>query len=322
MPQAKGTSAVVALFEEDTYGQSPAAPNGQLLYKTSFGVQKSQDRIEDDTLSDARSRAEPMLGNIDVGGSLEQNLSAHGIGTLLKHLMGVVATTGGSPYAHAFTVGDLPTGLTLEVDYGAPLSGSGRYIRYHGCKIGSAAFSFPTSGACTASFTLQGVDGVPAAAPLDATLTDNGHASFSAFSAAIEEGGASIGNVTSVDFTVDNGLDGDTYVIGGQGKRLCLEEGFVGISGSLTAVFNSTDLMNKALNNIESSLKITLSRGTGNGSVGNESIEFLMSQIKYEPTTPSIDGPAGISITLPFFAYAKAADLGLKITLKNNVSTV
>lgn len=322
MSRIKGTDTTTAVFEETVYGEAPETPSGQLLYKTAFNVQKTQPRIQDETILENRSRGEPMLDNIDVSGALNQNLSAQSLGILLKHLMGVVNTTGSDPYTHVFTVGELPVGLTFENDYGDKITGSGRYIRYHGCKIASANFSFPVSGPITCSFNIIGADGEPASAALDATLTDLGHKAFSSFNASLTEGGDAFGRATSIDLTIDNGLETDGYVIGGQGKRNSLDEGFVSISGTLNAQFANADLMNKALSDTESSMAITVSRGDGLGSAGNESILFAINQLKYEPTTPAIEGPAGLSISLNFFGYAKAADLGMVITLKNAVATV
>ena len=322
MAQARGSQSTVALFEEDTYGSDPSVPDGQLVYFSSFGPAKSQNRIDSNVITGDRERVEPFLGNVSVSGSLQTEIAAENIGTLLKHLLGGNTDSGAGPYTHTMVPGDLPTGLTFEVDYGAEISGSGRYVKYNGCKINQGQFEFPTEGACTASFDIVGSQGTPAAAALDATLTDNGHTTFSSFSASIEEGGASVANVKSVSLTISNELDQNGYVIGGGGIRNSLPEGFSTVSGSLTAVFDSATLMNKTLNDTESSLKITLSRGDGLGSAGNESIEFFVQQMKYDPTTPSVDGPGGIEITLPFKGYKSGASNGIQVTLKNAVATV
>lgn len=323
MAQARGTQATFALFEESTYGTDPGSPAGQVLYASSFGLAKSQNRQNSNVLTASRGRVEPYLGNVNVAGTLATEIGAESMGTILKHLMGANTTTGANPYSHAMTIGDLPTSLLLEVDYGSNISGTGRYVKYNGCRLNSATFDFPTEGACTASFDVVGAQATLASTPLDASLTDNGHTTFSSFSAAIEEGGSSIATVKSVNLQVANELDQQAgYVIGGGGVRGNLPEGFSSLSGTLVAVFDSVSLMTKALGDTETSLKVTLSRGDGLGSAGNESIEFFVQQMKYEPTTPPVNGPEGIEISLPFFAYKSGADLGLAITVKNAVATI
>lgn len=322
MAQARGINSAVTLFEEDTYGQDPGTPDGYKVPFTSFSLAKNQNRIDSNVIAGSRARVEPFLGNVDVSGTLGMEVGAENIGTLMKHLLGTNNTTGVDPYTHTITIGDLPIGLTMEVDYGSEISGSGRYVKYNGCRIGSANFNFPQEGAVTAQFNMVGADAALASTPLDATITDNGHTTFTGFEASLQEGGAGIATVTSVDLTVDNGLDTSQYVIGGAGVRSSLPDGFVTVSGTLTAQFDSAALMTKALNNTETSLEITVSRGDGLGSAGNEEIVFSLNQMKYEPTTPGVDGPNGIIITLPFKSYLKAADNGLEVVIKNAVATI
>lgn len=322
MTQATGSQSVFALFEETTFNTDPGTPDGQKLYLTNFGLAKSQNRIDSETLVGGRGTSEPFLGNVNVSGPISTEISAQSIGTIMKHAIGSNVTTGADPYTHTMTIGDLPTSLLFEVDYGPNISGSGRYIKYGGCRIASTDFEFPQEGACTATFNIIGAQATPASSPLDATLTDNGHTTFSAFSAAILEGGGSIAVVKQVSFTVDNQLDESSYVIGSGGVRTALPEGTARINGSLTAIFADATLMNKALGDTESSLQITLTRGDGLGSAGNESISFEVQQLKYEPTTPSVDGPRGVEITLPFIGYLSGSDLGVEVIVKNAVATV
>lgn len=320
--QARGTQTTVALFEEDTFGADPSVPDGQLLYHTGTGLSKQQNLLDSATITAARGKAKPFKGNINDSGAIGMELSAESIGTLLKHTMGDNTTTGAGPYSHALKIGDLPLSLTVEVDYGASQAGASRFLKHQGCRVNSAAFEFPTEGACTASFDMVGANAVPSATALDATLTDNGETTFSSFEASIEEGGAGIAIVKTCSINISNELDQDSYVIGSGGKRVALPEGQAMVTGSITALFAGTALLDKALAGTTSSLKITLSRGDGLGSAGNESIEFDIPNLVYEVATPPVDGPGGILITLPFKAFASGAELGMNITLKNAVAAI
>lgn len=322
MAQARGSQTTVAIYEESAYGQTPGTPAGKKLYINSCNLAASQNRLDSNTIGTSRARQQPAAGNIDAGGSIGLEIGAESLGTLLKHALGQNATTGTGPYTHTLTLGDLPAGLIVEKDYGANISGSGRYEYFNGCRVNSASFKFPSEGYVTANFDIKGAKSTLASSPLDATLDDAGHTSFSAFQAAILEGGSAIAVVTDAEIKIDNGLDAGVYVIGGAGVRSALPEGFATISGSITALFSDATLLTKSINGTASSLKITLSRGTGDGSAGNESIEFLVEQMLYERASPPIDGPAGLKITLPFKGYRSGANNGLKITLKNAVATI
>lgn len=322
MAQVKGNQATFALFEETTYGSDPGTPDGQKIYCTGFGLQMSRALHTSTTINGTRGKERPVQGNKDVTGSIGMEVSAQGTGTLLKHALGSNTTTGVNPYTHTITCGDLPVGLTLEKDHGSVISGSGRYEKFNGCRVGSLSMSFPEDGYPTMSLDIVGADGVYAASALDATLTDNGHTSFAAADMTIEEGGSSIAYVRSAEINLDNELDTDSYVIGGAGKRRALPEGDSMITGTITALFEDITLLNKARNNTASSLKITLSRGDGLGSAGNESIEVLVQNLDFEVSGTPVEGPAGVEVTLPFQAYKSGSDLGLQIIVKNAVATI
>jgi len=322
MPQARGTQTTVALDQETAYATDPGAPNASKLYIVKSTLRASQGRFDSNTLDASRARTRPSLGNIDVTGAIDMEISAENIGTILKHSIGTSTPTGVGPYTHTMTIASLPVGMVIEHDYGANISGSGRYEKFNGCRANSAAFTFPTEGNCMMSVDIAGAKSTLGATPYDATLTDNGHTPFSSFLAAIKEGGATIATVTQCDFKIENGLDKGVFALGGLGQRRALPEGFATITGTITALFEDATLLNKAVNDTTSSLQITLSRGTGLGTAGNESIDFLIQQLVYDRTSPAIEGPTGLVVQLPFRAYKVGANLGLQVTLKNAIATV
>jgi len=321
MPQARGTQTSTVLVEESTYNTVPGTPAGQLLYITGNTIQAQQNRLDSNTLSSSRERTAPSAGNINVAGDLSFELGAESLGTVMKHIMGTNVTTGADPYVHTMELGDLPAGFIIEKDFGSNISGN-RYQYYTGCRVASASFDFPVEGFATGTVSVIGSGEVADSSPLDASVDDNGHTSFSAFDASIQEGGGAIAVVKSATINVDNGLDDSVYVIGGAGTRAALPEGFGTVTGSITALFDSVTLLNKAINGTESSLQITLSRGDGLGSSGNESIDFTVNQLLYERTSPPITGPQGIEITLPFKAYLSSSTSALGVVIKNAVATV
>jgi len=89
---------------------------------------------------------------------------------------------------------------------------------------------------------------------------------------------------TSVDTSIDTGLDGDTYVLGGGGFRQSINEGVANISGTIKAFFENLTLLNKAINGTESSVEMKLTKLTN-------SLTFLYPEVIYERNSPGIDGP-------------------------------
>lgn len=323
MPHIFGTDVTFMMVDEVTYDTTPGTPAGIKLYPVSCGVKASRNLLDPATITTARVRTRPGAGNINVAGALKYELSAQDIGHLLKHAIGAPTTSGAGPYTHTFKPAALPTSFLLEKDHGSKLgSSSGRTEYFNGCRISSVAFDFPTEGFCTADFSIQGAKTTLGTAPLDASLTDYGHTSFTSFEATlIKEGGSSIATVQSAQFTVDNGLDGSMYVIGGAGVRRSLPEGFCTISGTLTALFEDASLIAKAIARTPTSFQITLSRGDGLGSAGNESIDFTIPHMDYELSSPAVETASGLVVQLGFKAYASSPDLGLAVVVKNAVAT-
>lgn len=326
MPQARGSLSTIGLYEETVFGADPSTPAGKKLYFTSESISAKQNLLDPSTITGSRTRIKPVLGNFDVSGTLNVELGAENHGTLLKHALGAVSTTGANPYTHVITLADLPVGMVLEKDFGSAISGSGRFEKLNGCRVGGVTFSFPTEGFVTGAFDIVGAASALASATIDAGagLDDSGNTPFSSFSAAILEGGSAIATVTAVEIRLDNGLDTGVYAIGGAGARRALPEGFAAVSGSVTTLFESAALLTKARASTDTQLKITLSRGTGDGSAGNESIEFLVKEMVYEVNSPVIEGPAGLSVQLGFrgFKASGGTDYGLKITVKNAIATI
>ena len=321
MPQAKGSLSQVTIQKESAFGVAPSEPNMQLLYYSSCALALSRGQEQDDTLRGNRNPTKAMRGSDDISGDLVATMQAYN-GLLLLGLMGKVTTSGDSaPYTHLFTVGDSLPSFILEKGF----LNIGQYFRYLGCKVSAMKASFTPSGAQKLTFSLMGAQEETASSAFHDTPVDLTYAPFDGFAlGTIEEGGTPIANVTGVDLEISNNLDGDQYLLGGEGKRADIPEGTVAVTGTLKARFTSLALYTKAINDTESSLKLVYKRGTGGGTLGNESLEFHIPELTFTPKAPPISGPKGIIVELPFVGYY-GNDVGasaLQITLKSPTATI
>ena len=320
--QVRGTEVLTAIYSEDTFNAVPATPDGKRIYPTSFSLKTQQARTPSNTLAGTRARREGFLDNETVTGTLQAEIAPEWFGLILKHAIGTVTTTGAGPYTHTFAIGALPAGILFEVDHSATITGSGRYLRHSGSRINSLVMDFAQNGPATFSADILGAHTAPYAAPLDATITDYGHNGFSGFEALITEGGSTLAVCKSIKVTINNNLDGDGYVIGGGGQRVQMAEGYVDVMASGSFLFTDAALMNKALAGTETSLVITLTRGSGAGTAGNEKLTITIPQGKYDKTNPEITGPAGVLVDLSLGAYLKGSTLPIAAELKNALSTL
>ncbi|MCB1738713.1 MAG: hypothetical protein KDH20_02025 [Rhodocyclaceae bacterium] len=318
MAQVRGTDTQIALFDESTFGAMPGSPAGKLLYCTTASPDAKRTLVRSNTITNGRTSHRVWPDQWDITAAIAGELAPESSGMWLKHAMGQVATTGVGPYTHTLTLGALPVGLGIEVDYGSQISGAGRYMQYHGLKANQLTLDFPATGPVTFSLDLIGASHTAASAALDASLTDTGHTPWFAWEGTAKEGGSAIAYLSSGRIQVANGLDGDTYTIGSAGRRRAIGAGRAVVTGQIVALFESQALLDKALASTESSIEFTLSRGDGLGSAGNESQVFLVEGLYYEPASPAIDTPDGLKITLNFQAHGDGTTTtGLKCTLKN-----
>ena len=289
MGDVRGTAVKVQWVPETTY-KTPGAVGEQLNVLT-CGVRPSRARVRDDTLSGFRGQARTVGGAIDVTGPITGVIAPEDIGILLKNLIGAPTTTGAGPYTHVFQPASsganaLPVGGTLQYDYGAAIDPASRFLRLFGCRIGQGTFNFTPDGMQTYSLDLTGADWLQHATDLDATPVVRGHTAFEAANLAVVLGGGSPLNIcfNSMSLVVSNDLDTD--------KR-----------------------------SIE--LQITLSRGTGLGTAGNESLVWHVGDLVFDQTAPVLEGPKGLRLQANFNAHRiGTSEIDFLTTLKNQISAI
>jgi hypothetical protein len=317
---ARGSNTYIAMFEESTYNTVPSSPYGTIIHTTGTSIKGSQTINTSNTLRSNRTPLRGVRGNLDVTGDISVEVSPENIGWLLRHLMGGYTVTGTGPYVHSLIPGALPVGMLLERDFGSAISGSGRFERFGGCRVSQAKVSIPKEGFVTATFSINGASQTLSATTLDSILNDSNHNPFSASEVtAITEGGSATSVIQSLDLTISNNLDTSQYTLGSGTIRKALDEGMISVSGSLTALFSDTSIFTKMVNGTTSSLSFTLSRGTGLGAAGNESLAITLSNVDYERSSPEISGPAGILLSANFSGYGTNI---ISMVLKNSVASL
>jgi hypothetical protein len=298
--QAQGSNAQIIIEDEVTFKTKPVAGNAIILPFVSESLRMSRNLLESNSITSQRNARQPVRGNQEAGGEITLELSPQ-MGRIIKHVLGTVSTTGANPYSHTFKVSALPTGLYVEkgfTDLDTP-----EYFQYTGCKINSFSLTAKAEGFIETRVNFMGAGETISTSSFDGTPTDLGHTPFDGFGCSIEENGSSLGVATEIDFTIENNLDGSSYVIGGAGVRYSIPAGIVKVSGTLHALFDSMTLYNRAINNTETNILLTLIKGTGTGTSGNEKLTIKFPEVLLSPQSPVINGPQGVLVELPFQAY-------------------
>lgn len=320
--QVKGTDTAIMLAFEDAgdYNGTIDTPAGYLMPFDSCGVLASQSNSENNTILSGRHKGKPSRGNVDVGGSVVGLLGPNSAGIWFKALMGDHAKTGTGPFEHVFTVADDVPSFALQKDLGSKL-GATRFETFGGAKIASLDINLTQEGRQSVTVNVKGASQVFGAAALDASPVDYRlDEPWDGLNLFIKEGGAQIGVANAANLSISNNLDESTgYTIPKEadklkaGTRQSLSAQFLTITGGLTALLTDTVLIQKGIDNIESSLEFKLVRGTGDGTVGNESLVLDIPNIVYERTSPDISGPAGLLFAANFEGFG-----GFTATLNNS----
>jgi hypothetical protein len=319
MAQAQGSNTPIVMQVESSFGVAPT-PDARLLYYLKCDLVSEQNLLRSQVMSNNRNPRNVVQGNIDVKGSITTELSPEN-GLLLKSALGTLVTTGAGPYVHTLTIGALSS-FIIEQQF----NDISIYNRFLGCKCGGFDMTINAEGIPEMKFDFLGASQTFTTV-FDASPRDLGHTPFSSFNiGTIQEGGSGIAIVTGIKgLKLKNKLDGNQYHIGGAGVRGRIPVGMVSeVSGEVETFFENTTLLAKALAGTESSLKVIFTRGDGLGSAGNESIEFLVPELKFKLASPKVDTDMGLMVSLGFEGYyANSTEASaMQIIIKNAVSTI
>ncbi len=301
MSQQQGSNVKLLIDTETTFKSNPGSPDAMYLPFVSESLRLNRNLISSNTIRSSRDPQQPVRGNVDISGDITIELSPQH-GRLLRHVYGGYATAvTGEMYTHTYKIGALPVGMVIEKQFTD--IDSARYFQYNGCRVNSFKLSTKSEGMIECSVSVMGAKETIAVNTMDATPTDLGFTPFEAFEAAITKDSVSLGGVTEIEFTLENNLDGDNYIIDGTGERDSMPAGSAKVSGTVRAIFDSITLYNLAINNTECSLSLVFTKGTGAGTSGNEKLTFTFDEVIFKPQAPIVDGPTGVMVELPFEAF-------------------
>jgi len=296
------------------------------MYFKQFTPSAQIAQIIDQTMAGGlRGLPAAIQGNKDVTGQVNFTLAPQSCVKYLANLIGnpTITSLGGGRNQFVFGVAGsgaaaLPIGMGFQVDYSNALSIPGRFLRYYGSRFNKGKFTMKPDGLIDATADVVGSDfDWTQSATVNALPADYGHAGFSMFTATLLEGGSASSVVQQFDLNIDNQLDTGLYTIGGGGKRGDLPEGFFVANGMLTLLFKDMSVMNKALANTQSSLSLTLQNGSGDGSAGNEYLNFNLPNLLYKLAAPPITGPKGIVAKINYETNRPVSgETGFSATLK------
>ncbi len=301
MAFAQGSRSSLAYIAETTFGTTPSTPTLANLPINSHSLDLTKDRVEGNEIQADRMSRVDRHGNKQAGGSIEVDLRKGDYDELLE------SAFFNSYATDVLKVGTTPKYFSME-DAANDIN---QFRLFTGLAVSSVNFSIAPNQMVTSTFEMVG-KGMTQAATTGSTggapTASSTNSPFDSYSGTISDGGAGISIVTSIDFSLTNSL-APTFVVGADNAQ-SLEFGRAVVEGTMTVYYEDQTLINKFLNETESSIEVSIDDPTG-----ANPYTFLFPRVKYNGASVPLQNPQSRLITLPFVAlYDTVENTNLKMT--------
>ena len=297
MAFAQGSRSSLSYIVESTFGTTPAG-NFQNLPFSTHSLNMTKERVAGtDIQADRMSRVD-RHGNRQVAGDIVADLRDTDYDDFLEAAMLNTWST------NVLKVGTVPKYFSIE-DYAADIDQARLFT---GCSVNTLAVSLAPNAMVTGTFGIVGKD-MTISATEKTQDAATGAAPFDAYSGDLEIGGAVSAIVTAMDFTLTNSF-APTFVVGDDSAP-SLEVGDAVVEGTLSAYFEDAALLNRFIDETETSLKVTVGDNEGTPNT----MEFFFPRCKINSADVGVDGPTSRIISLTFVALRDdTEETNLRIT--------
>lgn len=300
MAYATGAQTSIAQLVESTWGTTPATPELTLFPVTKVNFRPSKDTYESKDIRSDRQTADLRHGFQSALLDFDFELKHGQFDWLLE------AALFGSWSSNVIKGGTTRKSFIIEQKFGDIT----RFVRSNGMMVNRLALKIGTDGIITGSAALVGKQLTTYATTVDNSGTYTSPAAKSSMSASqltIEEGGSAIATVTSVELSIENGIEPAKIV--GSTFAPDMFSGRQKVSGTLNAFFTDATLLDKFLGETDSSLELVLSDPASN------TLTILLPKIKYTGGKAPTEGEGGIVLNMPFMSVYDGTELTtIKIT--------
>jgi len=293
MTQQTGALSKVVIGLESAF--KTIATTGFVLQVNKSTVKATRPKKAPATIRSNVNPSEPFDGNITVSGQIEVPVDSIAFWYWLQVIFGSPTTAGTDPYTHTFKAGTTRSSFTLEHQF-TELAVS-KYFQYTGCKVSAMSLSAGNDGELVATLDVVGALETIASSSFHAAATTPSFSRLKNSHLALTEGGSTLSNGKLVDCKIEFGLDTSNYVIGGGGSLGSLPDGVMTVGGNINTLFEDTSLLDKAIASTESAIVLTFTASA------SSALAITFPELQYARTSPGIDGPQGIAISLPFHGF-------------------
>lgn len=285
---AQGSRFQGAYAVEDTWGDLPSSYTVYNLRLTDFGIQLGKDSFQSEEIHSDRQVSDLRHGMYNVSGDVSVELSYGAFDDLISAAM----------FSDWNSVDEIEIGTTQKsLRIQRAFTDLGEYHEFPGCVPSSWSLSISPNSIVTSTFSFMGKT-METSQTLTGATDKATNAPFDSFSGYVREGGNTssdeIAVVTGIELTLENNLEAMQVV--GDNKPVGISEGRGVVTGTVSAYFASSTLLNKFLNETESVLEFQLADDSAN------TLSFYLPRIKYTGGDISVDSEAPVTMSLPFQA--------------------
>lgn len=287
---ADGSRHSLRMVAESSYGVTPSNPVFDYIRHTGTTLGLTKEGLQSEELRDDRQISDFRHGARQVGGDISIELSYGSFDKILEALLGGTWTT------DVLKAGTTRRSFTLERFFGDILSADKPYHRFTGVEFNTLQLQINANAMVTGTIGVVGKDmvtgtAIVAGAKYNAVSTTS---PLDSFTGTLNEAGTPIAVITEIQLNLDNGLD-PRFVVGSK-TTLRPSIGRSNVSGTITAYFENSLLLDKFINETESSILFNLPDGAGNN------LKFTLPRIKYNGGQPDVQGEGPITLSMPFQA--------------------
>lgn len=297
---ANGSRHTLYAAKETVYGETPANPVLDTVRITGTTLGLSKDSLQSEEIRGDRQIADFRLGNNQVAGDINFELSYGSFDQFLQAALLAPVWAEDTPAAGTdqIKVGTTRQSFTFVRHFGDLEAGSKPYYIYRGVEINNIQLSITPTAMITGSFSVVGKSqevaanltalGTPVIHPPSTTVP------LDSFTGTLLEGGTAIAVITEISLTLENGIE-PRFVVGSK-NTIKPSVARSNLTGQVTAFFEDSRLVDKFINEEDSSIKFTLPDAEGN------LMTFVIPRLKYTGGQPDVDGEGSITLSLPFQA--------------------
>jgi hypothetical protein len=294
MTIANGAQHSLHYVAETSYGTTPSTPAFKPIPHTGTTLAVTKDGVESEKIRGDRQVEDFRHGNKTVGGEISAELEYDAFDDLLE------ACLCGTWAADVLKAGTTRRSFTIQRKFGdlaVP-----EYHTHVGCEINTLGLSVAPNSMVTTTFGVIGKDLTLATTAITGSTfaADPNKQPFDSFTGSITEGGIAIATVTSIEMSLENGIE-PLFSVGSQTTNRP-SIGRSRATGTLTTYFENKTLYQKFLNETASSIVLILTDPDGN----DYTITFP--NVKYNSGQPDVAGEGAITIAMEFVALYNTSD--------------